>query len=490
MKISAKKQSGFILLGMVFVMVLMAVTAVGINRQAALQGRIGANQTYRSRLFLGQLAAVEHAGWKLKMEPGWRTAPDGQSVAYNAIPYNVKVIDAALPGYGDAVIVRVTAPDGYRALSASFRLSVESENQDIYIADTENHCIRKVDASNGTIATIAGTGGTAGFSGEKGPAVEALLNGPKGIWADVDGNIYIADTENHCIRKIDASGGKIDSVAGVGGTAGFSGDGRRAVTALLNKPQGVWVDADGNVYIADTENHCIRKVTAIGGLIATVAGTGGVSGFSGDGGSAAAAHLNKPRGIWGDADGNLYIADTDNHCIRKVTASTGIIATVAGTGGLAGYLGDGGPATEAKLNKPQGVCRYPSGNLYIADTENHCIRKVDASEGLIATVAGSGGAAGFSGDQGAATEAKLNKPGGLWVDAAGSIYVVDSDNHCIRKVAASNGIIESIAGTGGVSGFSGDGSSAAAALLNGPDSAGMLGGGLSTIRIERLPQLY
>ncbi|RJQ48349.1 MAG: hypothetical protein C4530_24765, partial [Desulfobacteraceae bacterium] len=299
MKVSAKKQSGFILLGMVFVMVLMAVTAVGINRQAALQDRIGANQTYRSRLSLGQLAAVEHAGWKLKMEPGWRTGPDGQSAAYNGIPYNVKVIDAALPGYGDAVIVRVTAPDGYRAVSASFRLSVESENQDIYIADTENHCIRKIDASSGTIATIAGTGGTAGFSGDKGPAVDSLLNKPKGIWVDADGNIYIADTENHCIRKIDASDGKIDKVAGVGGTAGFSGDGRQAVAALLNRPHGVWVDAAKNIYIADTENHCIRKVNATGGLISTVAGTGGVSGFSGDGGPAAAAHLNKPRGIWG-----------------------------------------------------------------------------------------------------------------------------------------------------------------------------------------------
>ncbi len=293
----------------------------------------------------------------------------------------------------------------------------------LYIADTNNHRIRKIDPL-GTITTVAGDG-TAGDGGDEGPATAAQLNAPRGVAA---GSLYIADTDNHRIRKIDDDE-TIATVAG-DGTAGYSGDGGPAIVAQLNSPSGVAADADGNLYIADTGNHRIRKVDALG-TITTAAGDG-AAGYSGDGGPATAAQLNSPSGVAVDADGNLYIADTDNHRIRKVDA-LGTITTVAGDG-TAGYSGDDGPAAAAQLDSPSDVAADADGNLYIVDTDNHRIRKVDAL-GIITTVAGDG-TAGFGGDDGEAAAAQLNSPAGIVVDAVGNLYVADSDNHRIRKVQA------------------------------------------------------
>ncbi len=290
----------------------------------------------------------------------------------------------------------------------------------LYIADTNNHRIRKIDPL-GTITTVAGDG-TAGDGGDEGPATAAQLNAPRGVAA---GSLYIADTDNHRIRKINDDE-TIATVAG-DGTAGYSGDGGPATAAQLDSPSGVAADATGNLYIADTDNHRIRKVDALG-IITTVAGDG----TAGDGGPAAAAQLNSPSGVAVDADGNLYIADTGNHRIRKVDA-LGIITTAAGDG-TAGDGGDDGPAAAAQLDSPSGVAADADGNLYIADTNNHRIRKVDAL-GIITTVAGDG-TAGFGGDDGEAAAAQLNAPAGIVVDAAGNLYVADSDNHRIRKVQA------------------------------------------------------
>ena len=295
----------------------------------------------------------------------------------------------------------------------------------LYIADSQNNRIRKVD-STGTITTVAGTGAF-GFSGDGGPAVRSQLYFPSGVTVDGAGNLYIADSGNHRIRKVD-SRGTITTVAGTG--FGFSsGDGGPAVEARLSYPEGVALDGAGNLYIAASGNHRIRKVDSRG-TITTIAGTG-ESGFSGDGGPAVRSQLYFPTGVALDGAGNLYIGDLYNHRIRKVD-SRGTITTIAGTG-ESGFSGDGGPAIAAQFNSPTGVALDGAGNLYIGDLYNHRIRKVD-SRGTITTIAGKGVPPGFSGDGGPATEAHLYAPWGVAADGAGNLYIADTSNHRIRKV--------------------------------------------------------
>ena len=326
----------------------------------------------------------------------------------------------------------------------------------IYIADFVNNRIRKVNTS-GIITTVAGQGIT-GFNGDGGLASLAEVHHPSGVAVNPSGNIYIAELYTHRIRKVDTSGG-ITTVAG-NGTFGFSGDGGPATAAELNQPSSVAVDSAGNIYIADSYNNRIRKVDTSGG-ITTVAGNG-TFGFSGDGGPATAAELNQPSSVAVDSAGNIYIADSYNNRIRKVDTSGGI-TTVAGNGTF-GFSGDGGPATAAELNQPSSVAVDSAGNIYIADSANNRIRKVDTSGG-ITTVAGNG-TFGFSGDGGPATAAELNQPEGMAVDSAGNIYIADYYNNRIRKVDTS-GAITTVAGNG-TKGFSGDGGSATSTELNYP----------------------
>ena len=309
------------------------------------------------------------------------------------------------------------------------------------------------------ISTVAGNG-TYGFSGDGGAATAAQFLFPNGVATDAAGNLYIADFGNHRIRKVSANG-IITTIAGTG-TYGFSGDGGVATSAQLYEPSGVATDAAGNLYIADFGNNRIRKVSD-NGIITTIAGTG-TSGFSGDGGVATSAELNFPIGVATDAAGNLYIADTGNNRIRKVSAK-GIITTIAGTGTY-GFTGDGGVATSAELYEPNLVATDAAGNLYIADSCNNRIRKV-SDNGIITTIAGTGVFGKFSGDGGGATSAHLYEPISVATDAAGNLYIADTFNKRIRKVSA-YGIITTIAGTG-TSGFSGDGGGATSAELSYPD---------------------
>ena len=251
------------------------------------------------------------------------------------------------------------------------------------------------------ITTVAGIGGSSGFSGDGGLAKSARLSYPFGVFVDTSGNLYIADDGNHVVRKVDVNG-VITTVAGTGGSPGFSGDGELAISAQLRNPCEVYIDISGNLYIVDGFNHVVRKVDA-DGVIISVAGTGGFPGFSGDGGLAKSARLTYPTSLCIDTSGNLYIADTGNHVVRKVDAY-GVITTVAGTGGSPGFSGDGGLATSARLSSPRGVYIDITGNIYIAEESNHIIRKIDTS-GLITTVAGTGGFPGFNG--GFATSARL-----------------------------------------------------------------------------------
>ncbi len=312
------------------------------------------------------------------------------------------------------------------------------------------------------ITTYAGSG-TSGCCFDGSPATQARLNAPRDAAVDAQGNVYIADTSNNRIRKVSATTGTISTFAGTG-TSGFSGDGGAATAAKLSSPAGVAVDTAGNVYIADSSNNRIRKVNASNGIITTVAGNGS-TGYSGDGGQATAASLFYPRGLAFDGNGNLLIADASHHAVRRVSAATGVITAVAGTGS-SGYYGDGGPATAARLYYPYGVAVDPQGNILIADHSNLRVRRVDAGTGYITTVAGTGNYY-SNGDGGPATAAAIYYPNDVVVDQAGNVYISDSSGHSVRKVDALTGIISSAVGTGEYE-YSGDGGPAAYASLREP----------------------
>ena len=358
---------------------------------------------------------------------------------------------AALGDGGPATGATLNGPSG---------LALDSGGN-LYIADALDGRIREV--SGGTIATVAGNGG---FSGDGGPALSASLSLPIGVAVDSSGAVYIADANNHRIRKV--SGGTITTVAG-NGTAGFSGDGGPATNASLDNPSSVAVDSAGNLYIADSYNLRVRKVS--GGTITTVAGNGALA-FSGDGIPATSAALAYPTGVAVDSAGNLYIAEVGLNRVRKVSGGT--ITTVAGTG-LAGFSGDGKAAVNATLNLPFSVSVDAAGNLYITDSGNHRIRKV--SGGTIITVAGNG-TPGFSGDGGAATNASLLLEsaalglfgGSVAVDAAGNLYIADFGNNRVRKVSA--GTITTVAGNGNGR-FSGDGGAATSGSVFFPNSVAL-----------------
>jgi sugar lactone lactonase YvrE len=344
--------------------------------------------------------------------------------------------------------------DGQQANNAQLSnpscVAVDSLGNNVYIADTNNYRIRKV--SSGTITTVAGNG-TYGASGDGGPATSAQITSVNGIAVDSAGNFYLADTNNCRIRKV--SSGNINTVAG-NGTCSYSGDGGPATSAELWNPYGVAVDTSGNVYIADTSNYRIRKVSS--GTITTVAGNG-TYGYLGDGGQATSAEITQAYGVAVDGAGNIYIADSQYSCrIREVSVGTGIINTVAGNGSCF-YSGDGGGATNAGLNSPHGVAIGGAGIFYIADTSNSRIRKV--SGGTISTIAGNGSYE-WSGDNGMATNAQLNA-GAIAATAGGNVYIADYADYRIREV--SGGVINTVAGTG-FQGYSGDGEPAIGAQIS------------------------
>ncbi|MCD6013709.1 MAG: hypothetical protein K0Q79_3571 [Flavipsychrobacter sp.] len=294
----------------------------------------------------------------------------------------------------------------------------------IYVTDFNNNRIRKIDPS-GIITTFAGTGAAA-FSGDGGPATAASLHGPVGL-AIGGGNLYVCDNINYRIRKIDASG-IITTIAGNGSNS-YGGDGGPATAAQISRSNGVAVDAAGNVYMTDLDNARIRKIDA-SGIITTVVGSG-ITGYSGDGGPATLAQLDWPDDIKFDAAGNLYFCDFHNNAVRKVNTS-GIITTIAGTG-VAGFSGDGGPATAAQLRGPDGVLPDLYGNVFIGDMANHRVRMITTS-GIIITIAGAGTPA-FSGDGGPAILAEFNNTNDMVMDPSGNLYICDYSNHRVRRIS-------------------------------------------------------
>ena len=317
------------------------------------------------------------------------------------------------------------APASTSAVNAPAGVAVDGSGA-LYIADFSNNRIRSVDATTQLIQTLAGTG-VSGHTGDGASASAATLKTPGGVAVDASGAVFFADTGNHCVRKI--SGGTISAVAGTG-TPGSGGDGAAATAAQLSSPTALALDAAGNLYIADTGNNCIRKITFGNGFIQTIAGTGTAS-FSGDGAAATGATLSGPMGVAVDSDGNVYISDTANSRVRKIDIGTGFINTIAGNG-TADFSGDGSAALSAEVNLPRGLAVDASG-LYIADTDNDRVRRIDFATGLISTAAGDG-VNDFNGDGGLAQVASLDSPSGVAEDAAGYLYIADTNNSRVRKV--------------------------------------------------------
>ncbi len=331
-------------------------------------------------------------------------------------------------------------------------------------------CGGTTSVSYGTIATFAGKGGTPGYTGDGGAATAATLGTPACVALDAAGNVFVSDSTFHVVRRVNAAG-TISTFAG-NGTAGYTGDNNAATSAQLNGPNGCALDAAGNLYIADSGNNVVRKVTVATGVITTVAGTGS-AGFSGEGAPPILANLNHPFGVAIDAAGNLLIADTENQRVRKVSFAANTIVTVAGKGTY-GYTGDGGPATAAELYNPEGLLVTSGGDILVVEEANGVVRKIAATSGNISTIAGSV-KYGFAGDGGAATNAQLQGPTAVAMDSAGNLYIADTGNMEIRRVAM-DGTIVTVAGNG-TSGFTGDGKASTSANLNRPRGVAIGAGG-------------
>ncbi|CAI7978176.1 serine/threonine protein kinase [Parafrankia soli] len=330
--------------------------------------------------------------------------------------------------------------DGGPAVQAEFDrasdLTIDAPRGYVYVADTDNHRIRRVDRA-GTITTVAGTGAD-GFSGDGGPATEAQLDEPTSVAVAPDGTLYVADTRNHRVRRIGRDG-IITTIAGQDefGFAGevsedglaYSGDGLPAVNAKLNYPNTVLMETDGSLLIADGENNRVRRI-GLDGIITTIAGTG-AEGFGGDGGPATSARFSYPSALARGPDGSLYVADQDNHRVRRI-AGDGTISTLAGTG-KTGYSGDGGPADQAQINAVGAdLVVDAAGNVYLSDPGSNRVRRI-APDGTITTIAGTG-VSKYSGNGGPATAAELVYPGGLALDQLGNLYIADGIDSRVRAV--------------------------------------------------------
>ncbi|MBI1292164.1 hypothetical protein GC173_13130, partial [bacterium] len=446
------------------------------------------------------------------------------------------------PGYnGDGITAANNA-----MLFNPYQSAVDGENN-LYIADHSNHAVRKVDASTGIITTVAGLPNNPGYTGDGGSATAARLRLPADVF--VRGyNLYIADKGNSVIRKVDMVDNTITTVAG-NGIGGYSGDGGLATAAQLDRPNGVYVDLAGNIYIADTFNFAIRKVDAATGIITTIAGTPTVHGHGADGGVAATeplewvmdlamtsgcdgdtlyfseqngynlirrivngrfetiigrqgssalgdcgpaklAQLRRPVGLAFDTVGNLYIADRDNHKVRKVDTHSGLVTTIAGDG-TPGKLGVGNLATSTQLNMPSGVVVGTDNVLYITDTANHRVLRLDLNDprqpevpsfpsvtsGALHTIMGVAGSYGYNGDGALADKTQLSYPGRVTFDADGNMIVADFSNHRIRIVYAINSRSRTLAGDG-TAGYTGDGGQSEFARINFPTDVATGPGGM------------
>tara|TARA_A100001037_G_C15153803_1_gene641790 strand:+ start:9419 stop:10450 length:1032 start_codon:yes stop_codon:yes gene_type:complete len=313
-------------------------------------------------------------------------------------------------------------------LNEPFMCAFDSDGN-LFFCESRGNRVRKVDMKTGIVSGIAGTGGI-GYSGDGGPAIEATFNELYGLQVDVNGDVYVVDRLNSVVRKIDQSTGVINTVAGTG-EAGYSGDNGPGTEAMLNEPNDCFLDGKGGLLIADVQDQRIRRLDLTSGIITTFAGNG-ETGRDGDGGPATQASIFGARAVCTDSQGNTYICERNGNGIRIVD-SKGVMHTYAGTGER-GYEGDGGTAIDATWGAPKAIRCDVNDNLVVVDTENHAIRVIDKDTHLVTTVAG--GKLGGDGDGGPATSAGLDRPHGCDIDSSGNIFIADSNNHRIRVVGA------------------------------------------------------
>ncbi len=300
----------------------------------------------------------------------------------------------------------------------------------LYVTEVRNHRVRRLDLRTGQLTTVAGCG-RKGYSGDGGPATEAELNEPYEVRFDGDGNMFFVEMQNHLIRRVDAKTGIISTVAGTG-EQGYGGDGGPAIEARFHRPHSIALDGRGGLYVADIGNHRIRRIDLDTGIVATVAGNGKKQ-LPRDGQVALGHPVVGPRALFIDK-ATMWVALREGHSVWTLDLTSGTWRHVAGTG-QKGFGGDGGPAKNATFNGPKGIAVGPSGHVYVVDTENQAIRKIDTTTGLISTVAGGGpGRRGGTGDGGPATEAQLDRPHGICVGPDGTVYIGDTLNHRVRTV--------------------------------------------------------
>jgi DNA-binding beta-propeller fold protein YncE len=300
----------------------------------------------------------------------------------------------------------------------------------LYITEIEHHRVRRLDLTTGELTTVAGCG-RKGYSGDGGPAVDAELNEPYEVRFDADGNMLFVEMQNHLVRRVDANTGIISTIAGVG-RAGYGGDGGPAREALFRQPHSIALAGDGAIYIADIGNHRIRRIDPQAGVVESVAGNGDRR-LPQDGDTARDNPMLGPRALSIDGE-TMWIALREGHSVWRMDRADGVLHHIAGTG-KAGYSGDGGPPLAATFNGPKGIAVGPDGAVYVVDTENHAVRRIDLQANTIATVAGSGPQGqGGAGDGGAATAAQLSRPHGVCLAPDGAIYIGDTLNHRVRRV--------------------------------------------------------
>lgn len=358
--------------------------------------------------------------------------------------------------------------DGSRAVSATLRdpqaVAIDSSGN-IFVADYGNTRVREIEAKTHVMTTVVG--GPYPADGNQPHAALGVSIHPADIAVDARGDVYFVDNIFNRVQRVNPQTGIATTIAGTG-VRGYSGDGRLAVHASMNNPSGIAVDASGNVYIADENNAVIREVTAVTGIITTIAGTG-TPGTRGDGGKATSASLQALASIAVNARGDVYFTDANR--VRRIDAATGLITTVAGRI-PAGFAGDHGLATSALLRAPQGIALDTAGNLYIADTGNHRLRAVNGNTGVITTLAGTG-TAGSAGDKGLAVLAQLDGPSAVKLDGAGDIFIADENASTVREISARSSVITLVAGSSQYYGTSGDGGLATQATLNYPVGLGL-----------------
>lgn len=298
----------------------------------------------------------------------------------------------------------------------------------LYVCEIDTDRIRRIDLRDGKVSTVVGTG-EVGYSGDGGPAQDAMLSDPYELRFDAAGNMYFVEMLNAVIRRVDAGSGTISTIAGTG-ARGFSGDGGPATEALFNRPHSIALDGKGSLYVADIGNHRIRRIDLATGIVTTFAGTGEREPTP-DGAPLAGTPLNGPRALAFASDGDMYVALREGNAVYRVDMAARTLHHVAGTGGK-GYGGDGGPARSATLAGPKGIEVGPDRALYLADTENHAVRRIDLASGIISTVAGDGSP--HDGPDGDPLQCGLARPHGVYVDSAGNVYIGDSENHRVRVV--------------------------------------------------------